>query len=88
MTEVSKSNLKGKNVVPDTVESLGEIDRCKDRVRARLGFVKPIRNGLRITKNLIKSRLIAQGGNQRVRTEKRLQLSDAENERCRLEESR
>ena len=32
--------------MPDRVQSLREVDSCKNRLRARLGFVKPIRNGL------------------------------------------
>ena len=42
--------------MPDRVESFGEIDSRQDRPRARPGFVKPIRNGLRKVQNLIKCR--------------------------------
>ena len=42
-----------KGGMSDRVESFGEVDRCKNRARARLGFVKPIRNGLRKKENLI-----------------------------------
>ena len=42
--------------MPDIVESFGEIDSIEDRPRARPGFVKPIRNGLRKVQNLIKCR--------------------------------
>ena len=45
-----------KGGMPDRGESFGEIDSREDRPRAGLGFVKPIRNGLRTIKNLIKSR--------------------------------
>ena len=41
--------------MPDRVESIAEVDRSKNRPRARLGFVKPIRNELREKQNLIKS---------------------------------
>ena len=42
----------------DRVESLsfGKIDSSENRPRARPGFVKPIRNGVRKKWNLIKSR--------------------------------
>ena len=43
--------------MPDRVKCFREIDSREDRPRARLGFVKPIRNGLRKEQNLIKSRL-------------------------------
>ena len=39
--------------MPDRVESFGEIDSRQDRPRARPGFVKPIRNGLRKVQNLM-----------------------------------
>ena len=42
--------------MPDRVKSFGEIDSRENRPRARPGFVKPIRNGLRKIKNLIKCR--------------------------------
>ena len=45
-----------KNAMPDRVESLRQVDRGKNRPRTRLGFVKPIQNGVRKIKNLIKSR--------------------------------
>ena len=35
-----------KGGVPDRVESFGEVDSSKNRPRTRLGFVKPIYNGL------------------------------------------
>ena len=42
--------------MPDRVKSFREIDSRQDRPRARPGFVKPIRNGLRKVQNLIKCR--------------------------------
>ena len=42
--------------MPDRVKSFGEIDSRQDCPRARPGFVKPIRNGLRKVQNLIKCR--------------------------------
>ena len=39
--------------MPDRVKSFGEIDSRQNRSRARPGFVKPIRNGLRKIQNLI-----------------------------------
>ena len=42
--------------MPDRVKSFGEIDSRQDRPRARPGFVKPIRNGLRKAQNLIECR--------------------------------
>ena len=43
----------GKGRMPDRVKSFREINSRKDRPRARPGFVKPIRNGLRRIKKLI-----------------------------------
>ena len=42
--------------MPDRVKSFREINSRQDRPRAQLGFVKPIRNGLRKVQNLIKYR--------------------------------
>ena len=42
--------------MPDRFESFREINSKMDRPRARPGFVKPIEDGLRKIKNLIKSR--------------------------------
>ena len=42
--------------MPDRVKSFREIDSRQDRPRARPGFVKPIRNGLRKVQNLIECR--------------------------------
>ena len=54
--EVSRNQFVEKGRMPDRVESFGEIDSRQDRPRARPGFVKPIRNGLRKVQNLIKCR--------------------------------
>ena len=48
--------------MPDRIKSFREINSKENRLRARPGFVKPIRNGLRKIKNLIKS------GSSRVET--------------------
>ena len=45
-----------KNSMPDIDESLKEVNRDKNRLKARLRFAKPIQYGLRKIKNLIKSR--------------------------------
>ena len=42
--------------MPDRVKSFREIDSRENSPRARPGFVKPIRNGLRKVQNLIKCR--------------------------------
>ena len=42
--------------MPDRVKSFKKIDTRQDRLRARPGFVKPIRNGLRKIQNLIECR--------------------------------
>ena len=42
--------------MPNRLESFREIDSGLDRPRARPGFVKPIRNGLRKVQNLIECR--------------------------------
>ena len=42
--------------MPDRVESFREVDSSKSRPRARPGFVKPIRNGLRKKQNSVESR--------------------------------
>ena len=54
--EASRNKFVEKSGVPDRIESLGKVDRSKNRLRARLDFVKFIRNGLRKIKNLIRSR--------------------------------
>ena len=55
--EASRNKFEEKDGMPDRGESFRKVDRSKDRPRARLGFVKPIRNGLKKIKNLIESRL-------------------------------
>ena len=52
----SQNKFVEKGGVPDRVKSFGEVDSSKSRPRARLGFDKTIRNGLRKIHNLIKSR--------------------------------
>ena len=54
--EASRNQFAEKGGMPDRVKSFGEIDSRQDRPRARPGFVKPIRNGLRKIRNLIKCR--------------------------------
>ena len=51
--EVSRNEFMVKGGMPDRVKSFREISSGKDRPRARSGFVKPIRNGLRKEQNLI-----------------------------------
>ena len=45
--EASRNQFVEKSRMPDRVKSFGEIDSRQDRPRARPGFVKLIRNGLR-----------------------------------------
>ena len=54
--KASRNEFVEKGEMPDRVKSFGEIDSRQDRPRARPGFVKPIRNGLRKVPNLIKCR--------------------------------
>ena len=54
--KASRNEFMEKGGVPDRVKSFREIDSRQDRPRARPGFVKPIRNGLRKVQNLIESR--------------------------------
>ena len=54
--EVSQNQFVEKGGMPDRDKSFREIDSRQDRPRARPGFVKPIRNGLRKVQNLIKCR--------------------------------
>ena len=56
--EASGNQFVEKGGMPDRVRSFGEINSRQDRPRARPGFVKPIRNGLRKIQNLIKCRPI------------------------------
>ena len=51
--EVSRNKFVEKGGMPDRVKSFKEIDSRENRPRARPGFVKPIRNGLRKEQNLI-----------------------------------
>ena len=46
-----------KGRMPDRVKSFQEINSSENCPRAQCGFVKPIQNGLRNKKNLIKCRL-------------------------------
>ena len=55
--EDSRNKFVEKGRMPDRVKSFGEIDSRQDRPRARPGFVKSIRNGLRKEQNLIECRL-------------------------------
>ena len=54
--EASRNEFVEKGGMPGRVKSFREIDSRQDRPNARPGFVKPIRNGLRNIKNLIKCR--------------------------------
>ena len=54
--EASRNQFMKKGGMPDRVKSFRETDSRKNRPRARPGFVKPIRNGLRKVQNLIKCR--------------------------------
>ena len=55
--ETSQNKFVEKGRIPDRVESFGEVDSSENCSRARPEFVKPIRNGLRKKRYLIKSRL-------------------------------
>ena len=54
--EASRNKCVEKGGMPDRVESFGKINSRQSHPRARPGFVKPIRNGLRKVQNLIKCR--------------------------------
>ena len=54
--EASRNQFVEKSGMPDRVKSFREVDSRQDRPRARPGFVKPIRNGLKKEQNLIKCR--------------------------------
>ena len=54
--EANRNEFMEKGGMPDRVKSFREIDSRQNRPRARPGFVKPIRNGLRKEQNLIWSR--------------------------------
>ena len=51
--EAGQNEFVVKGGMPDRVKSFQEINSRLDRPRARPGFVKPIRNGLRMVQNLI-----------------------------------
>ena len=51
--EASRNKSVKKGGMPDRIKSFIEINSRQDRPRARSGFVKPIRNGLRKEQNLI-----------------------------------
>ena len=51
--EASRNEFVEKGGMPDRVKGFRKIDSRQDRPRARTGFVKPIRNGLRKVQNLI-----------------------------------
>ena len=53
--EASRNKFVKKSGVPDGVESFREVDSSENRPRARLGFVKPNRDGMRKLRNLIES---------------------------------
>ena len=54
--EASRNKVKKNSRIPDTVESLREVDRSKNRPRARRWLGKSIQNELRKIKSLIESR--------------------------------
>ena len=54
--EASRNQFMEKGGMPDRVESFREINNGENRLRARPGFIKPIRNGLRKVQNLIECR--------------------------------
>ena len=51
--EAGRNKFVEKGGMPDRDKSFREIDSRQGRPRARPGFVKPIRNGLRKEQNLI-----------------------------------
>ena len=53
--EASRKEFVKKCRTPDRLKSFGEVDSSKNCPRARLGFVKPVRNGVKKEQNLIKS---------------------------------
>ena len=54
--EASQNKSVENSRMSHRVESLRKVNNTKNRPRARLKFVKPIRNGLRKEQNLIESR--------------------------------
>ena len=75
--EASRNEFVEKGAMPDRVESFREIDSRENYPRARPGFVKPIRNGLRKVQNLIKSR----PSRAETRREERMQLDSRKKSR-------
>ena len=53
--EASRNKFMEKDELPDRVKSFREVDSSKNCLRAQLGFVKLIQNGLREEQNLIQS---------------------------------
>ena len=51
--ETNRNEFVEKGRMPDRVKSFREIDSSKNCMRVGLGFVKPVRNGLRKEQNLI-----------------------------------
>ena len=51
--EASRNEFMENGGMPDRAESFQEVDNIENRARPRLGFGKPIQNGLRKIKNLI-----------------------------------
>ena len=51
--EASRNEFMEKGGMPDRVKRFGEINSREDRPRARPGFVKPVRGGVRKEQNLI-----------------------------------
>ena len=51
--EASRNEFMKKGGMPNRIKTFREIDSRQDRPEARPGFVKPTRDGLRKTKNLI-----------------------------------
>ena len=51
--EASRNEFMEKGGMSERVKSFGEVNSNENRPRARPGFFKPIRNGLRKIKNLI-----------------------------------
>ena len=51
--EASRNEFMEKGNMPNRVKSFREIDNREDHLRARPGFVKPMRNELRKKQNLI-----------------------------------
>ena len=54
--EANRNKFVEKGRMPDRIKSFRGIDSRQDRLIARPGFVKPIRNGLRKEQNLIECR--------------------------------